>query len=84
MGRLGTVQVCTWRRLGTVQLWEEIRGFYNCLEGIRFCTSVWRRLGSVPVCGGDWVLYKCVEDIWFLKLPRLGSVQVCEETKVLY
>lgn len=60
MGRLGTVQVCTWRRLGTVQVWEEIRGFYNCLEGIRFCTSVWRRLDSVPVCGGDWVLYMCV------------------------
>lgn len=74
MGRLGTVQVCTWRRLGTVQVWEEIRGFYNCLEGIRFST----------VFGGDWVLYQCVEDIWFLKLPRLGSVQVCEENKVLY
>lgn len=84
VGRLGTVQVCTWRRLGTVQVLEEIRGFYNCLEEIGVCTSVWRGLGSVPVFGGDWVLYKCVEDIWFLKLPRLGSVQVCEENKVLY
>lgn len=70
------------------------------VEEIGYCTSIggdsgflqlfggdwvlWRGLGSVPVFGGDWVLYQCVEEIWFLKLPRLGSVQVWEENKVLY
>lgn len=49
-----------------------------------YCTSIGGDSGFLQLFGGDWVLYQCVEDIWFLKLPRLGSVQVCEENKVLY
>lgn len=54
------------------------------VEEIRYCTSIGGDSGFLQLFGGDWVLYQCVEDIWFLKLPRLGSVQVCEENKVLY
>lgn len=54
------------------------------VEEIGYCTSIGGDSGFLQLFGGDWVLYQCVEDIWFLKLPRLGSVQVWEENKVLY
>lgn len=83
---VGEIEFCksVWRGLGScTSVWGDwVLYKYGRRFGV--FTTVWRRLGFVPVFGGDWVLYQCVEDIWFLKLPRLGSVQVCEENKVLY
>lgn len=49
-----------WKELGSVPKCGEDWVLYQCVEGIRFCTSVLRRLVTVSVCGGDWVLYQCV------------------------